>query len=280
MELAYNYHFDPGDHTGALACLSEYGFCVIRGVIGPAMVEQLKDSIDEHLDPERSLPPASSKYHMAFAEVCDPIWQLVDHRPYWNFIRVVLGSSDVCLHRSAAIIRTPGEGMGAWHTDHRGHIKKKTEANDYLNQVPLQGSLWFYLNGSDPYRSGIAVIEKSHRSDWKPKGFEFIKNRTSIRRIGTEADAGCTDMDVPGAVGVSAEQGDLICFSARTFHANMETNERRYSCGIGWRPKSYRIDAPWPLPQSAKALIERLPDRLKTYTDGYTGYDGDWRQAG
>ena len=38
-----------------------------------------EDSIDEHLDPERALPPASNRYHLAFAEVCDPLRELIDH---------------------------------------------------------------------------------------------------------------------------------------------------------------------------------------------------------
>ncbi len=50
-EASYEYHFDPGDHAGALGCLAQYGFCVVRRVIGPELVKQLKDSIDEHLDP-------------------------------------------------------------------------------------------------------------------------------------------------------------------------------------------------------------------------------------
>ncbi len=279
-EATYRYHFEPGDHTGALACLAKYGFCVVRGVIGPAMVEQLKASIDEHLDPERTLPPTSNRYHVTFAEVCDPLWELVDHPPYWEFICALLGTSEVCLHRSAAILRTPGEGMGTWHCDSHRHIEERTTPNDILNQFPLPNGLWFYLNGSDPERSGIAVIAKSHLPDWSPSGFELINDRRLIHHIGDEGDAPCADMDVPGAVAVMAEPGDLICFAERTFHANMATRERRYSCGIGFRPKSYRLEAPWPLPESAKALGRRLPERFKTFMDGYTGLDGTWKKQG
>ena len=137
---------------------------------------------------------------------------------------------------------------------------------------------WFYLNGSDPERSGIAVIEKSHGADWRgPEGFELKADRSSFHRRGDAADAGYSDMDVPGCVAVKAEPGDLICFAALTYHANMATHERRYSCGIGFRPKSIRINAPWALPQSAKDMIARLPEHLRGYTEGYTSYDGDWR---
>ena len=274
----YRYHFEAGDRTAAIECLSQYGFCVMRGMIGPGLVAELKDSIDRHLDPEGTLAAASNRYHMAFAEVSEPVWKLVDHARYWDFICAVHASRDLCLHRSAAILRTPGEGMGAWHTDFQGHVQTEIKtANQVLNRFPIPSGLWFYLNGSYPQRSGIAVIEKSHLPNWRPEGFAFNASRTSFHRVGTDPDTACSDMDVPGCVAVTAQPGDLICFADRTFHANMATHERRYSCGIGFRPKAYRIDAPWPLPDSAKALIARLPERLKTLTEGYTGFDGDWR---
>ena len=173
---------------------------------------------------------------MAFAEASEPVWKLVDHAPYWEFICAVHGTRELCLHRSAAILRTPGEGMGAWHTDFKGDLETEPQnANQVLNRFPLPSGLWFYLNGSDAERSGIAVIERSHRPDWQPEGFEFVNDRNNIRRLGT--DDPCQDMDVPGCVAVTAAPGDLICFADRTFHANMATAERRYSCGIGFRPK-------------------------------------------
>ena len=274
-----SYHFKPSNHSEAIACLESRGFCVIRGMIGANLVDELKASIDRHLDPDRDLRPASNRYHMAFAEVSEPVWKLVDHAPYWDFICAVHGTRDLCLHRSAAILRTAGEGMGAWHVDFRGHLETApSTANDILNRFPIPSGLWFYLNGSDPARSGLAVIEQSHLPDWQPAGFEFSGDRTRIRRLGNEED--CTDMNVPGCVAVEAEPGDLLCFADRTLHANMATGERRYSCGIGFRPRAWRIDAPWPLPESAHALIRRLPERLRRYTDGYTGYDGTWRTKG
>jgi hypothetical protein len=86
-------------------------------------------------------------------------------------------------------------------------------------------------------------------------------------------------MDVPGCVPVIAAPGDLICFAANTFHANMATHERRYSCGFSFRPRRVHIESPWPLPASARKMIDSLPAHLKRYTEGYTGYDGAWRSA-
>ena len=132
----FTYHFEPDDPTGALSCLSEYGFCVICGLIGKGLVRELKDSIDEHLDPGRSLPQASNKYHITFAEVCEPLWRLVDNTHYWDFICAIHGTSDLCLHRSAAIFRTAGEGMGKWHTDFLGDVETPRNANQILNRFP------------------------------------------------------------------------------------------------------------------------------------------------
>ncbi len=274
----YNYHFARDDFGPALACLDEHGFCVIRGMIDREMVASLKASIDRHLDPDGALGPASNRYHMTFAEASEEVWELVDKPAFMRFLRLVHGTADLCLHRSAAILRTPGEGMGGWHQDHRGHIARPQRANDVLNRFPIPSGLWFYLNGSDPGRSGIAVIEKSHYPGWEgPEGYVIGPDRGGLRPEGAAPDAPYDGMAVPGCVPVLADPGDLICFAALTWHANMATRERRYSCGIGFRPRSFRIDAPWPLPASARALAERLPEGLKHYMDGYVGFDGEWR---
>lgn len=86
-------------------------------------------------------------------------------------------------------------------------------------------------------------------------------------------------MDVPGCIGIIAEPGDMILFSALTYHANMATNERRYSLGMVFRAKSAKMDCPWPLTESAEKFIEEMPDNLKTYVDGYVGINKDWKGA-
>jgi len=57
----------------------------------------------------------------------------------------------------------------------------------------------------------------------------------------------------------------------------METKERRYSCGMAFRPKSIEIDVPWKLTDAAQKMIDRLPDHLKHYTEGYTSIDLNWK---
>ncbi len=88
----YNYHFHRDDIEAALACMDEYGFCVIQQMIDQEMVTALRDSIDRHLDPDGDLGPASNRYHMAFAEDSEPVWDLADNPAYMRFIRTVHGS--------------------------------------------------------------------------------------------------------------------------------------------------------------------------------------------
>ncbi|MEE3233146.1 MAG: phytanoyl-CoA dioxygenase family protein [Candidatus Latescibacterota bacterium] len=273
----YNIYFDSSDVESALNCMNEYGYCVIKHMMPSSWIEELKREIDVVLDPSDNLPDASNRYHMMFAEESDVVWRLLDHSPYLNFLRSIHGTDSLCLHRSAAILRSPGEGMGNWHKDHRGHIKHPKTANDILNRLSIPSGCWFYLNGSHPDRSGIAVIEKSHYIDWPgPEGYQFTAEGSGFRRVEAEEDVSCNWMDVPGCIAVEADPGDLICFAALTFHANMATHERRYSCGFGFRSKEDKMVAPWKMPTTAKALIKRLGPRYKNYLEGYTGYDGDW----
>ena len=273
----YNIYFDVNNFKGAIKCINEYGYCVIRKMIGEELVKELKCSIDEFIDPGLNIPPASNRSHLAFAEVSRPLWKLIENAPYLNFNYQVYGTKDLCLHRSAAILRTAGESFGTWHTDSREHIKTPKVASDLLNCHGLLSGAWFYLNGSHPDHSGIAVIEKSHYLDWDgPERFELTQTPNSFHPIGDDVEATYKSINVPGCVPVVAEPGDLICFADRTFHTNMATYERRFSCGIGLRPKSIKINAPWSLPLTAQRMIENLPRHLKPYVDGYTGYDGQW----
>ena len=259
----YNYHFHRDDLKAALACLDEYGFCVIQQLIDREMVAALKESIDWQLDPEGDLAPASNRYHMAFAEDSEPVWDLVENPDYKRFIHTVHGTTDLCLHRSAAILRMPGEGMGRWHQDHRGHIVKPQHANDVLNRYPIPSGCWFYLNGSHPDRSGIAVIEKSHHLEWEgPEGYIMGPNRSGLYPKGGTPDTPYDAMSVPGA-SRSADPGDY-CFAALTLARQHGTHERR-TLRLGFRPRTWRIDARGRCPLRLAWL--NAPDHLKLCTE-------------
>ena len=75
------------------------------------------------------------------------------------------------------------------------------------------------------------------------------------------------------------EPTDQLVFATRTYHAAFPNriDRVRLSCGVGFRPKAYKIDAPWPLPDTAKAFIKALPERYQHYVEEYTGIQNDWR---
>ena len=280
-EITYNYSFPTTAIPEALDCMDEHGFCVIQKMLTTEWVEELKAVIDTVLDPDRDLTPGENRFFMTFAEVCPPLWRLLEHEPFMEYMHRVHGTAELTLHRSAAILRAPGDPMGMWHTDHRGTVEKPQVPNDVLNRFPLPSGNWFYLNGSDPERSGIAVIERSHVPGWPgPEGFQLTRDGTSFNRIGEPKDKGYVGMNVAGCIPVRAEPGDMICFAANCFHTNMETRERRYSCGFGLRPSKYQIDAPWEIPEGAKRMREQFPEHLKHYLDGYTSVDMNWRADG
>ena len=275
--MDYNIYLDKNDHDGIRQALDTYGYCVARQVVTLDHVQRLKDEIDRFVDPDRSVALASGKFHLTFAEQSDVLWELVDNPEYMNLRTALLGVTDVCLHRSAAILRTPGDPAGAWHSDHCGQRKgPKNNANDFLNRYSMPSGGWFYLNGSHPDRSGIAVMEYSNTEEWQPpEGFHMDDERRMLYRDGD--DTPYSKLDAPGMVPVIADPGDLILFSALTLHVNMETKERRYSCGMAFRPKSIQIDVPWKLTEGAQKMIDRLPAHLKHYTEGYTSIDLNWK---
>ena len=83
--------------------------------------------------------------------------------------------------------------------------------------------------------------------------------------------------DIPGYVPLISEPGDLLLFAAMTIHVNLPTNERRYYCGMAFRPKTVQIDVPWALPESVERLKARLPAHQQTLLEGYTGIVPDWK---
>jgi len=195
-----NIYFDKNDHEGIRQALDTYGYCVARQVITPDNVQRLKDEIDRFVDPDRTVAPASGKYHLTFAEQSEVLWELVDDPEYMKLRTALIGESDVCLHRSAAILRTPGDPAGAWHSDHCGLRKgPKTHANDFLNRYSMPSGGWFYLNGSHPDRSGIVVIEYSHTKEWQPPaGFHMDDERRLLYRDGE--DTAYSKLDAPGMI--------------------------------------------------------------------------------
>ncbi len=281
-ELAYRYEFGLDEVEAAQACVEAHGFAVLKNLLPQELVEELKASVLEVVDPNHELGPGQSRTHTSFIEHSPALWKLLDYEPFMRAQQVFCQAHDLTLNRTAAIIRQPGSAPLVWHSDWRGFSTGAPKvANDVLNRGPWPSGLWFYLTGSNPQHGGLAVIEDSHTPDWAgPEGFEFTPDRQSFYPKGSEPK-GYVGFEVPGLVPLFTDPGDEIIFAARTYHAafSNQTDRVRLSCGLGLRPRNVRIHAPWPLPETSHTFINALPDHLQPLVENYTGIEPSWRST-
>ena len=272
--------FDADELDAVKACHDEHGFAVVRGVIGDAFVEELKDSVRDVLDPMDDLGPGETRVQHAFIEYSNCLWRLLDNGPFMETHRRLCGTDELTLNRSAAILKNVGAPAVRWHTDWHGFgLDRPQSAGDVLNSGEWPSGLWFYLNGTRPGRAGLAVVADSHRADWPgPAGFDFTDGRRrSFRRRGGAAEA-YDGFDVPGVVPLFTDPGDLIVFAARTYHGAFPHagDEPRLSVGLNLRHGRAALDPVWPVPTSAARFRAGLPSRLFPYVEHYAGFDPDW----
>ncbi|CAN5857946.1 hypothetical protein BH10CHL1_BH10CHL1_03030 [soil metagenome] len=282
-ELPYRYEFGLDELDAAQGCVETHGFAVIKRLLPPDMVEELKASVLQVVDPQRELGPGQSRTHTSFVEYSPALWKLLDYEPFMRAQQVFCQAEELTLNRTAAIIRQPGSAALVWHSDWRGFSKDAPKAaNDILNRGPWPSGLWFYLTGSNPKHGGLAVIEDSHVPDWAgPEGFTLLPDRHSFYPEGGEPK-GYNGFDIPGLVPLFTDPGDEIVFAARTYHSAFpnQTDQVRLSCGLGLRPRNLRLEAPWPLPATAKVFVDSLPAHLQPLVENYTGIDPIWRSEG
>ena len=282
-KLSYDYEFDAGRLDRIVACTAEHGFCVAKEVLSPAMVDVLCNEVWRVVDPDRTLGPGESRTYHAWFDEATEAWALLDDPRFMNLPRALLGTDEICVNRSAAIIRRPGSATVGWHTDWRGQTDDPPrDSGQVLNRGSWPSGIWFYVTGSRPTHGGLCVIEDSNRVGWTgPEGFRLTADRYSFVREDAGDDERYEGFDMPGLVPLFTEPGDCILFADRTFHGAFPNGEERtrLSCGCGFRKKSDVIDAPWELPATARAFVDALPGRHKRYVDGYTGIDSSFGAA-
>ncbi len=278
--LGYRYEFKLNELAAAQACVEEHGFAVIKQLITPSMVADLCVSVLKVVDPRQDMVAGESRTHTTFVEHSPALARLLEYEPFIDAQTVLCGDPELTLNRSAAIIRQPNSPGLLWHSDWCGFSTDPPKAaNDVLNRGPWPSGLWFYITGSNPEHGGLAVIEDSHAEDWQPpEGFALLPGKWSFQRNGAESK-GYTGFDVPGMVPLYTEPGDEIVFAARTYHAAFpnNTNRVRLSCGMSLRPRSVRLEAPWPLPDAARAFVAAQPAAVQPLLENYVGFDPSWR---
>ena len=282
-KLSYDYEFPADRLDRIVACTAEHGFCVAKEVLSPAMVDVLCSDVWRVVDPDRTLGPGESRTYHAWFDEATEAWALLDSPRFMNLPRALLGTDEICINRSAAIIRRPGSATVGWHTDWRGQSDDPPrDSGQVLNRGSWPSGIWFYVTGSRPTHGGLCVIEDSNHIDWTgPQGFRLTADRYSFVREDAGDDERYEGFDMPGLVPLFTEPGDCILFADRTFHGAFPNGEERtrLSCGCGFRKKSDVIDAPWELPATARAFVDALPGRHKRYVDGYTGIDSSFGAA-
>ncbi len=282
-KLAYTYEFQVNQLDLMSECLNAHGFAIIKDVLPDALVDGLKQAVLDGTDPERELKPGQSRTRHAWVESGPGAWQLLEYEPFMRIHRHIIGADHLTIHRSAAIIRMPGNPPGAWHTDWRGFSNEPPkDSGDVLNRGLWPSGKWFYLTGSRPEHGGLCVIEDSHVENWEgPNGFNLTADRRSFYKAG-EAEKPYDGFDVPGVVPLFADPGDMIVFAHRTYHAACFTNrtdEARLSCAVGFRDRRHSIEVPWEIPKAGKQFLSDLPPRLRRYTHGYTSIDIEWSRS-
>ena len=282
VKLPYRYEFAVDELSAIKACHDEHGFAVVKNVLSPDYVEELKESVGQVLDPEGYLGLGETRTKHAFIEYSKPLWKLLENEEYVNINRSILDTDALTIHRSAAILKNVESGPVLWHTDWCGFSEPPPKhSGDVLNRGDWPNGMWFYLNGTHPSRAGLAVIADSHRADWRPPdGFEFTADQRSFHRTGEEPKP-YDRMDMPGTVPLFTEPGDLIIFAARTYHGAFPHggDEPRLSCGFIFRPTQEKLSIPWQLPESAHQFMEGLSPQLQHFVEDYPSIDIGWKPA-
>jgi hypothetical protein len=275
----YQYEFETNELDSMGECLEGHGFAIIKDVLSQEIVDQLKQAVFDGTDPEGTLGPGESRTRHAWVESGPGAWELLNFEPFMEIHRHLLGTDELTIHRSAAIIRMSGSQPVRWHTDWGGYSKEIRNSGDVLNRGLWPSGKWFYLTGSRPVHGGLCVIEDSHVEDWEgPDGFRMTSDMRSFYPENEEEQA-YDGFDIPGLIPLFTSGEDMIVFAHRTYHGAFPNRlpETRLSCAIGFRDKQHRIDIPWEIPEAGRWFLENLPDHLKGYTDGYTSIDAGWK---
>jgi hypothetical protein len=279
-KLPYGYEFEPHELADIKDFHDAHGFVVVKCMLSPEHVEELKDSVRTVLDPNDDLQPGETRARHGFIECSRPLWKLLEDEPFLSIYHCLLGTTEMTVHRSAALLKNVGAGVGYWHTDWCGFMTGPPRGDgQVLNFGEFPSGAWFYLNGTHPSRAGLAVIAGSHTIDWPgPEGFEFTEARVSFYRRGEEPQP-YDRMDVPGMVPLFTDPGDLIIFAARTYHGVFphHGDEPRLSCTVTFRPGQTPLPTPWMLPESTRRFIEAVPSHLRAMVEHYPGLDPNWR---
>ena len=104
-DLGYRYEFATDELDAMDECLEAHGFAIIKDALPPEIVAKLKQAVWDGTDPDRTLQPGESRTRHAWIESGPGAWEVLDYEPFMEIHRHLIGTDELTLHRSAAIIR-------------------------------------------------------------------------------------------------------------------------------------------------------------------------------
>jgi ectoine hydroxylase-related dioxygenase (phytanoyl-CoA dioxygenase family) len=262
-----------GDHGSIADGVARDGVAVVRKVLSESLQASLRMQIMHHCA-EPEIEAGGSVYDLCAVERLPAMLELLTLDAFMGLYRRLLGGAEMVVHRSASIVRQVGSPAVAWHSDYDFSLGEPQRVDGVLNRGEWPNGMWFYLTGTHPHHGGLSVIRHSHGEHWTPPSPWRL---SSDRHLLLGPQGQTPGMDVPGAIPIHAEPGDLIIFAARTYHAAYPLDDApRISCSLCLRPRSTRIKAPWQRSLQCQDFLRSLPSTLAPWFDGYVGIDPAW----
>lgn len=282
MTPDYRYEFRHDEADAMFQCLRAHGFAIIKNIITADENARLSESIRRVAMVDGKLPAGQTNlYNTSFVEHSPELVDMLRHPRFMAVAKASLPGAELTVHRSACIVREPGDGGMLWHSDYSYPIRPPSSASEALNVTPPDRStpsIWFYLTGCKPSDGGIALIPGSHTLDWQPpEGYELSYDRRFLRKKGDSKPL--LDMNIPGAMPVVMGPNDMVLFDLATYHGvfNHQGTQTRLSCALVLRDRALPFTVPWTRPAGAQQLVDSVAADLKPYFNDYVGLDNRWR---
>jgi hypothetical protein len=279
--LPYRWDFSPDEIDEGLACYHAHGFAIVRRLLPPDVVADLRRAVDDVLGD----PPLAHGHNRTtpdFVE-CSPLaLRFLDAPGYLALYQRLFGTTDLTIHRSFAVLKNAGSAPVAWQRDyHHRESEVPTEPDQFLDPSDHGLRLLWYLDGSYPQDGGLWLVPDSHHDDWEGlPGFEFCEGRKSFHRSHT-SPAHYEGFDAPEMLPLYIDPGDALLYSPKLYHgATSQSEGVRRACAMLLRPTDPPIEVPWQESAATKRFVTTIPERLRRYVANYVGIDYGWRPKG
>ena len=204
------------------------GFLVIKNVLPPALVQQLRDDLDAVLG-EASLNVDGKRLHNCMFETSKANLSLFDLEPIVTFAERLIGEQIHVFHNNS--FRTyPGGGISGWHQDDRPHLLVTEGAVPENIRLPvLFFNASYYLTDMDSIDNGpTQIIPGSHLFGSAPLNARFYNEGDTHNLEGSEYESMIHSLLGPA--------GSVVMFNNQVWHrgAPNKSDRVRYVTQVGY----------------------------------------------